>query len=91
MQPLQSIAPSVLTMLLRDGAMSQGKLEIAWRAAVGDALNRATAVKLEPDGVISIHSADPRWKRELLRSSTVILSRLQALLGPASVRRLSIQ
>jgi predicted nucleic acid-binding Zn ribbon protein len=91
MQSLQSIVPNVLTLLLREGAMSQGKLEIAWRAAVGDALSRATAVTLLPDGVVNVQSADTRWKRELSRSSGVILSRLQTLLGADSVRRLSIQ
>ena len=51
MDPLQAIVPRALTELLRLGPMSQGKLEVAWRAAVGDALSRVTTVRLQPHGV----------------------------------------
>jgi hypothetical protein len=90
MQSLQAIVPRALTELLRQGPMSQGKLEIAWRAAVGDALNRVTTVRLQPDGTVDVVAADARWNRELKRSSSIILTRLIGLLGAGSVRRLSV-
>jgi hypothetical protein len=71
--------------------MSQGKLDVAWRIAVGDALGRASRVRLLPDGAIEVQSADQRWHLELRRSSDVILARLKTLLGADSVRCLSIR
>ena len=38
------------TELLRQGPMCQGKLDVAWRAAVGDALSRVTTVRLQANG-----------------------------------------
>ena len=90
MDPLQAIVPRALTILLREGPMSQGKLEIAWRAAVGDALNRVTTVRWHSDGVVEVQPSDPRWQRELRRSSSMIVSRLRSLLGHDTVTRLSV-
>ena len=39
MDSLHSVVPRALTELFRQGPMSQGKLEVAWRVAVGDALD----------------------------------------------------
>ena len=39
MDSLHSVVPRALTELFRHGPMSQGKLEVAWRVAVGDALD----------------------------------------------------
>ena len=91
MQGLQTIAPRAVTELLRRGPMSQGKLEVAWRVAVGDALSRVTHVKLQPEGVIDVTTADVRWHGELKRSSNVICGRLRTLLGVDNVARLSIR
>lgn len=90
MDSLQAIVPRALTELLRQGPMSQGKLEVAWRAAVGDALSRVTTVRLQPDGLVEVRPADARWHRELKRSSDVILTRLKGLLGGDNVTRLSV-
>ena len=62
--------------------MSQGKLEVAWRVAVGDALARVTTVRLQAAGVVEVQAVDPRWNAELKRSSSMILTRLVGLLGP---------
>lgn len=90
MDALQTIIPRALTELFRHGPMSQGKLELAWRTAVGDGLGRVTTVRLQPDGVVDVIPADARWHQELKRSSGVILSRLKTLLGPDAVTRLSL-
>jgi hypothetical protein len=71
--------------------MSQGKLEVAWRVAVGDALARVTTVRLHPEGVVDVHAADPRWHGELKRSSSMILTRLAGLLGPGSLTRIVVK
>jgi hypothetical protein len=87
---LQAIVPRALAALLRQGPMSQGKLEVAWRAAVGDGLNRVTSVRLQPNGLVEVIPADARWHRELKRSSGMILTRLIGLLGPEHISRLSV-
>ncbi len=83
--------PRALTELFRQGPMSQGKLEVAWRVAVGDVLTRVTTVRLQPDGVVEVKPADQRWNKELRRSSSMILTRLIGLLGTGSVSRIVVK
>ncbi len=90
MESLQAIVPRALTELLRQGPLSQGKLEVAWRAVVGDALSRVTTVRLQPGGLVEVLASDARWNRELKRSSAMILGRLNELLGTGQVLRISI-
>lgn len=85
MHSLQTLIPIALTSLLRQGTMSQAKLEVAWRLAVGDALNRVTTVRLREAGVIEVDAVDQRWQREVKRSRSVILARLRSLLGEDKV------
>jgi hypothetical protein len=91
MDSLQTLLPRALVELFRLGPMSQGKLEAAWRVAVGDALTRVSTVRLQPDGSVEVHAADQRWHRELKRSSGIILTKLNALLGPQTVRTLHVK
>jgi hypothetical protein len=91
MDSLHSVVPGALTELFRHGPMSQGKLEVAWRVAVGDALARVTAVRLQAEGVVDVRAADPRWNAELKRSSSMILTRLVGLLGPGSITRIIVK
>ena len=90
MHSLQTVVPRALIELFRQGVMSQGKLEVAWRVAVGDVLARVTSVRLLPDAVVEVSPADPRWHPELVRSSPMILSRLKSLLGPDAVTELAV-
>ena len=91
MDSLQNVVPRALVALFRQGPMSQAKLEAAWRVAVGDALNRVSTVRLQPDGSIAVLAADSRWKRELKRSSGMIAARLENLLGPDVVGKLQVK
>ena len=91
MDALHTLVPRALTELFSNGPMSQGKLEVAWRVAVGDALTRVTTVRLQPDGVVEVQPADQRWNTELKRSSSMILTRLIGLLGTDSVRRIVVK
>jgi hypothetical protein len=88
---LHTVAPHALTELFRHGPMSQGKLEVAWRFAVGDALTRVTTIRLQPDGSVEVQPVDQRWTKELKRSSSMILTRLLGLLGPDSVKRIIVK
>jgi predicted nucleic acid-binding Zn ribbon protein len=91
MDSLHSVVPRALAELFRQGPLSQGKLEVAWRVAVGDALARVTTVRLQPDGVVEVRTADQRWNKELKRSSTMILTRLIGLLGDGRVSRVLVR
>jgi hypothetical protein len=88
MHSLRDVASGALALLFRQGPLSQGKLEAAWRTAVGGALSKATAVRLGDAGIVEVTAADQRWHRELERSSAMILDRLNSLLGAGSVTRL---
>jgi hypothetical protein len=88
MHSVHTLIPTAVTTLLRQGAMSQGKLEVAWRLAVGDALNRVTTPRLREAGVIEVEAVDVRWQREVKRSRSVILARLRSLLGEDTIDQL---
>jgi predicted nucleic acid-binding Zn ribbon protein len=91
MEAIHTVVPRALTELFRNGPMSQGKLDVAWRAAVGDALSRVSTVKLQADGSVDVHPADQRWQKELKRSSPVILQRLNTLLGANVIARIIVK
>ena len=91
MDSLQALLPRAVVELFRHGPMSQGKLEAAWRVAVGDALSRISTVRLQPDGSIEVQAADQRWRRELKRSSNIILAKLNTLLGPQAISKLHVK
>ncbi len=90
MQPLAQAIPRVLADLLRGTPASPGKVEFAWRAAVGPAMGRVTRVRLEGH-VLIVEAQTPHWTREVSRSSRIILKRLRGLLGEHVVRELSIR
>lgn len=84
MRPLTDALPGALIQLLRDTPLSDGKVGFAWRTAVGPALERVTAVKLERS-VLIVETPGAQWAREVRRSAGVILPRLQSLLGRDAV------
>jgi len=90
MRPLAHAVPGALIELLRGAPLSDGKVTFAWNVAVGPALERVTAVKLER-GVLLVEAASAQWSREIQRSNGVILARLQALLGTGAVRSISVR
>jgi hypothetical protein len=91
MDAIHAVVPKALAELLRHGPMSQGKLDVAWRVAVGEALSRVSTVRLQPDGSVDVYPADQRWHKELKRSSSMILERLKGLLGANTVTRLVVK
>jgi predicted nucleic acid-binding Zn ribbon protein len=89
MQPLSNGMPGALVELLRGSPLSDGKVTFAWKAAVGPAIERVTNVKLERR-VLLVETASAQWSKEVMRSSPVILRRLQSLLGADVVERIDI-
>jgi predicted nucleic acid-binding Zn ribbon protein len=76
--------------LLRGSPLSDGKVTFAWTAAVGPAIQRVTHVKLERK-VLLVETASAQWSREVMRSSPMILRRLQSLLGTDAVDRIEVR
>jgi hypothetical protein len=89
-RPLTHAIPGALIQLLSDTPLSDGKVAFAWRAAVGPALEHATRVKLE-GGTLIIETTSAQWSREVMRSSSMILKRLQLLLGPGNIERIEMR
>ena len=90
MQPLSSGMPGALVELLRGSPLSDGKVTFAWKAAVGSAFERVTHVKLEGK-VLLVETASAQWSKEVMRSSPVILRRLESLLGVNVVERIEVR
>lgn len=90
MEQLATVVPLAIRRLLRMGEMSQGKLEFAWRLAVGPAIERATTVRLTDRGTLEVRTADARWGRELRHSQTTMLNRVQELLGTEVVKAVKV-
>lgn len=90
MRPLQQAIPGALTEILRAAPLSDGKVGFAWRTAVGPALERVTAVKLV-QRVLIVETAGPQWSQEIMRSSPLILRRLQNMLGASVVDTIEVR
>jgi predicted nucleic acid-binding Zn ribbon protein len=90
MLPFSSGLPGALVELLRGTPLSDGKVSFAWTAAVGPAIDRVTHVKLERH-VLLVDTDSVQWSKELMRSSPVILKRLQSLLGAGVVERIEVR
>ncbi len=70
--------------------MSPGKLRLAWRIAVGAAMDRATSVALVEDACVEVTAVDASWRREVKRSQAEILTRLQYLVGEAALKKIRV-
>jgi hypothetical protein len=81
--------PDALSALLRKAPLIPEKVAFAWRAAVGPAVDKATAVDLHGN-VLRVRAKDAAWRREVERSAGLIRARLDALLGEGVVSRLQV-
>jgi hypothetical protein len=90
MLPIQQFTPPVLAEMIRRQPSSDGRTRLAWQVAVGTKLARATSVQLA-GGVLTVSATDPRWVAEIQAAREVVLRRLQDLLGPKAVSRISLE
>ena len=90
MLPISAGLPGALVELLRGSPLSDGKVAFAWTAAVGPTIERATRIKLDRR-VLLVETDSAQWSREIMRSSPVILRRLQSLLGAEQVERIEVR
>jgi hypothetical protein len=90
MRPLAHVVPSALMYLLRRAPTSQGKVELAWSAAVGRALQRVTQVRMEGN-ILVVEATTAEWVREITRASPLILQRLQTYLGESTIAGIEVR
>jgi predicted nucleic acid-binding Zn ribbon protein len=90
MEPLHQTIPDAVARLVRNAPLSAEKVTFAWRASVGSAMARASAVRLSSDGVVEVMCDDDHWRREIRRSLPLIKERLLALLGAEVVKQLKL-
>lgn len=90
MKPINHAIPRAVAELLRDAPLSQGKVEFAWKTAVGPAVGRSTSVRLEGSRLL-VDAVSGPWARELKRSSNTILARLSKLLGSGVVTEIIVR
>lgn len=91
MEPVQSLMSGAVARLVRPAPLSPEKVLFAWRAAVGPSVSRVTRVRLASHGVLDVIVDDDRFGDELVRSSPMVLGRLQELLGADTVHRLDVK
>ena len=89
-RPIQQAMPGALSDMLRAAPLSAGKVDFAWRAAVGAAFAKVTAVRLE-GRVLIVDAETKAWAREVTRSMPILLVRLQTLLGKDAVTNISVR
>jgi len=87
---VQDCVASALRTLLHKQPLSTGKVRLAWDVTVGRSMARVTCASLSAEGVLAVHVPDPHWAREIYRSTGLITSRLNLLLGNGVVKKLDV-
>ena len=86
----QHCVTSALHALLRDQPLSKGKVSLAWSAAVGRTIDRVTSISLAADGTLTVRADDQHWAREIARSTPLIATRVNHLLGDGIVKHIEV-
>jgi hypothetical protein len=82
--------PGGLAAFLRDAPLSQQKVAVAWKASVGPGISRITAVRLEGTRLL-VDAQSPEWAREVRKISSIILDRMQTLLGRETIDSIEVR
>jgi hypothetical protein len=86
---VHTLVPAGLAEALRKAPLSDEKVSLAWRIAVGPAVDHASKVALK-NGVLAVSVTRPEWQREIRRSSALIRSRLETFLGEGTIRSVKV-
>ena len=88
MRAIQTFSGGVLADIIRRQPPSRGRTQLAWQLAVGPALARTTSIEMEGT-TLRVSSTDPRWLKEIERARPAILPKLQHLLGPDHITKIT--
>ena len=91
MEPLGATANAALRRLLDGQPTTAAKVAFAWRMAVGPTVDRATATDWRSNGVLVVRSHGEAWRRELWATRSMLLRRMQDLLGADVIARLEVE
>lgn len=80
--------PGVVAEVIRNAPLSPEKVTLAWRLSVGPAVAKATTVRLDDEAVLHVVAGSPAWASAVRKSRSLILNRLQQLLGEDTVRQI---
>ncbi len=83
--------PAVVAAILRKAPMSDEKVSLAWRLAVGPAIAKVTTVRLVADGTLHIKAESQAWIDAVRKSTSLIHLRMGDLLGEKLVKRLEFR
>ncbi len=81
MVPLQHVVPGAIVRLIAAQPHSAGKVEAAWRLAVGAGLARFSRATRDAGGVLWVTVTDPHVIRALEAHRPLIEHRLRTMLG----------
>lgn len=82
--------PSALASVLRLAPMTPEKVAFAWRTAVGAAVDRASSVELRGATLVVVVKSE-QWRQEVSRSSGMIRSRVNLVLGDGVVSWIDVR
>jgi hypothetical protein len=83
------VMPGVVAEVIRKAPLSDEKVSMAWRLAVGPGINNATNVRLGSDGTLHVKADSQAWIDAVRKSVGLIRSRLDHYLGDGIVKRMS--
>ena len=82
--------PAVLADVIRKAPLTDEKVAFAWRLAVGPAVDKATTVRLAPNGTLYVMAEAPAWIDAIGISLGMIRSRLAHYLGDTAVKSIDL-
>ena len=84
------VMPAVLADVIRKAPLTDEKVAFAWRLAVGPAVDKATTVRLAPNGTLYVKANASAWNDAIAKSLGIIRSRLAHYLGETAVQRVDL-
>lgn len=87
--PANKVMPAIVAEVVRKAPLTDEKVAFAWRLAVGQAIDKATTVRLASDGTLHVAAESSAWIDAVHQSIGLIRSRLAHLLGDDRVKQIA--
>ena len=89
MERLDRTAVRAVRALIGTQPVTEAKIAFAWALAAGPALARAAKITWR-DGELRVEATSDTWRKEILRAKPMLETRIDEILGPGVVRRISL-